>query len=439
MKKPDVRPETLCLAPWTHTYLSPQLERRQCCASRESAQNFKQYIDTESGTGEFNPLTLSKWWNGEHMKSVRRRMMNGEALPECEVCNGKLLNTSVYRSYFSHLFSDVYDKIWDNTTDDGETTLPVVSWDYRYSNICNFKCRMCGDMLSSAWEREAVNNQMVDYSNPKNNWLLPQNRELIKNFTSNTIVPEFMDAVEAKTIREIYWVGGEPLLYEQHWDAMSRIIELNYAEHVRVRYNTNLSQINYKKRNLYELLKHFGAWEICASLDGTGAIGEYIRTGLNYNSWLENFKLGLEKQHNPRQMRIDFTLTLPGMAEVSNIVSLARQLDCGLLTKVVFTFSSDIMMSPLILPKEILHGWIYQIQNEIRPYINHQTQSMWDVLEQLKTRPTLSEIYGDQATPGALRGKQHILKLENLRKDATITMNEILQTYRPAHEWWNKI
>jgi hypothetical protein len=28
-------PKTLCLAPWTHTYLSPQTERRMCYASAD--------------------------------------------------------------------------------------------------------------------------------------------------------------------------------------------------------------------------------------------------------------------------------------------------------------------------------------------------------------------------------------------------------------------
>ena len=97
------KPETMCLAPWVHTYLSPQTERRLCCASREPAQNFTQYIDTASGTGRYIPITLEQHWNSDHMKSVRRRMLAGETLSECEVCNNKLLNTNVYRDYFSHL------------------------------------------------------------------------------------------------------------------------------------------------------------------------------------------------------------------------------------------------------------------------------------------------------------------------------------------------
>jgi len=435
MQKPDQRPASLCMAPWTHTYISPQCERRLCCASREPAQNFKQYIDTEAGSGEFNSLTLTDWWNSEHVRSVRRRMMAGQTPEECEVCNNKLLNTDVYRSYFAHLFEHLYDDIWEKTDETGYTTMETISWDYRYSNICNFKCRMCGDMLSSSWESEVLNNQMVDLTNPKNNWLRQDNRQLIKEFVSDTVVPEFMNAVEAKTIREIYWVGGEPLLYPQHWEAMNRIVELNYADHVRVRYNTNLSQIKYKGANLYDILGNFRNWEICASLDGTGDVGQYIRTGLNYVDWLENFQMGVASQKHPRSMRIDFTLTLPGMVEIANIVKLARSLDVNLLSKVVFGFSPNILLSPLALPKHILLDWIEKIQDEIKPLINHNTQSMWDILEQLKQRPTFEEQFGYVD----VRGKDHLLKLESIRKECTITLDDILQNYKPAQQWFRDL
>ena len=37
--------KTFCMAPWSHTYISPQAERRMCCASREEHSFQKQYID----------------------------------------------------------------------------------------------------------------------------------------------------------------------------------------------------------------------------------------------------------------------------------------------------------------------------------------------------------------------------------------------------------
>ena len=179
--------ESLCLAPWVHTYLSPQTERRMCCASREPAQNFKQYIDTTDGTGQYAPVTLEQHWTSDHMQSVLRRMMAGKTLSECEVCNDKLLNTSVYRDYFTHLFEHKLEEVYSSTDATGKTTMQPVSRDYRFSNLCNFKCRTCGDMLSSSWETEQKQHQMLDYSNPKNNWMQPQIRAEITKFQDQQI------------------------------------------------------------------------------------------------------------------------------------------------------------------------------------------------------------------------------------------------------------
>ena len=427
------KPETLCMAPWTHTYLSPQTERRLCCASREPAQNFKQYIDTESGTGKYIPITLDEHWNGEHMKSVRRRMMAGETLPECEVCNDKLLNTSVYRSYFNSLFGHKYDSAIAQTDATGYTTMKPVSWDYRFSNLCNFKCRMCGDMLSSAWESEQRQHNMINWSDPKNNWMVPEIKKQVEHFQETQIEAEFNQAVEEHRVEEVYWVGGEPLMYEQHWRYMERIIELGDGPNVYARYNTNLSRVNYRGINLYtDILSKLRDWQICASLDGTGAIGEYIRTGLDYNAWLTNFREGVKIQHHRRQMRIDFTLTLPGMFEIVNIKRLAEELGVDLLAKVVFSFSPDIVMSPLALPKEVLHTWVDEI------LMTNVEGPLADILVQLKTRPTFEEQWPDTYEQGLAKGKARVLKLEQIRTQS-LTMTDILSARPDVLEWWMKI
>lgn len=432
MDKPVNRPETLCMAPWTHTYLSPQTERRMCCASREEAQNFEQYIDTKAGTGKYIPITLDEHWNSEHMKSVRKRMMAGETLPECDVCNSKLLNTDVYRSYFNQLFGHKYSSIWDTTDDTGHTTMKPVSWDYRFSNLCNFKCRMCGDMLSSAWESEQRQHNMINWSDPKNNWMQKGVREQIDLFQSSQIEKEFSDAVEAHQVEEVYWVGGEPLMYDQHWRYMKRIVDLGDGKNVYARYNTNLSRINYRGINLYnDILSRLRDWQICASLDGTEEIGEYIRTGLDYQAWLENFKEGLARATHRRQMRIDFTLTLPGMLEVENINKLSKELDVDILAKVVFSFSPDIILSPLSLPKEILHPWLDEL-------ISKTDQALQDVLIQLKNRPTFAEQWPDQYQEGLVKGKQRVLQLESIRKDK-LTLRDILSNRQQVLEWWDSI
>jgi hypothetical protein len=428
-----LKPDSLCMAPWVHTYLSPQTERRMCCASREPAQNFEQYIDTASGTGKYIPITLHDHWNSEHMRGVRRRMMAGEILPECDVCNSKLLNTNVYRTYFTHLFGHKLEQVYESTDATGYTTMQPVSWDYRFSNLCNFKCRTCGDMLSSSWESEQRQHNMIDYTKPKNGWMQPAIRQEISAFQDSQIEQEFSDAVEQHRVEEIYWVGGEPLMYEQHWRYMKRIVELGDGGRVYARYNTNLSRIDFRGSNLYsDILDHVRDWQICASIDGTGAIGEYIRTGLDYRQFCQNFEAGLRHQRNRRQMRLDFTLTLPGMLEVGAIQRLAQQYDIELLSKVIFSFDPSIVMSPLALPRQLLEPWVDELINDCTAL------SMRDVLTQLKSRPTFDEQWPDTYQESIAKGKQRVLKLESIRTAPT-DMATILSQRPDVLKWWNEI
>ena len=435
MEFPKEKPPNFCFAPFVHTYLSPVTERRMCCASREPAQNFRQYIDTSAGTGKYIPITLDEHWNGEHMRSVRRRMMAGETLPECEVCNDKILNTSVYRSYFDSLFGHKYLQVVDTTDETGFTTMKPVSWDYRFTNLCNFKCRMCGDMLSSSWESEQRQHNMIDWSNPKNNWMQPEIKKQIEQFQDTQIEAEFSQAVEEHRVEEVYWVGGEPLMYEQHWRYMKRIVELGDGPNVYARYNTNLSRVDYKGVNLYrDILSGIRDWQICASLDGTGPIGEYIRTGLDYDAWLKNFRQGTAIQRHRRQMRIDFTLTLPGMFEVTRIAELAEQEKVDILAKVIFSFSPDIVMSPLALPKELLHPWV----DETIGRLPSGSNPLKDILVQLKTRPTFAEQWPNEYRTALAKGKRRMLQLEQIRNDS-FTMADILSERPEVLEWWNSI
>jgi len=423
--KPNEGNKTFCMAPWTHTYLSPQTERRMCCASRELAQSFKQYIDTSNEAKEYKPLTLREHWNSDHMKSVRLRMMAGEELPECEVCDHKLLNTNVYRSYWNQLFKHKIDEAFDSTDETGATTMPTISFDYRFNNLCNFKCRMCGDMLSSSWEAESRKHKT--WNKESQPWMASPLREQITKFQDTQVVQEFVEAIETKTIKEIYWCGGEPLLWDMHWKAMRRIIELGFAKEVYVRYNTNLSRTSFKETKLFDLLPEFQDWQICSSLDGTGEVGEYIRDGLDYQQWLENFKEGLLIAKTAREMRLDFTITMPGLLELKNMFDLSRELDTEILTKVMFTFSDDEIFSPLSLPKALLHKILDEALEYMEPRATWKQRALIDVLKNLKTRETFIP---------TKEGKKRQERIDRIRqRDIT----KILNRDERMLDWWTSI
>jgi hypothetical protein len=410
-----------------------------CCASTEKATSFKQYIDTGSDAKEYNPKTLDEHWNSEHMKSVRRRMMAGEELPECQVCNNKLLNTDVYRTYFNSLFGHKEEDLWRLTNADGSTEMPVVSFDYRFSNLCNFKCRMCGDMLSSSWEAEQRKNEMWSpWAKP---WMAEPVRSKIKQFQEDEVEKEFARAVDNHLIEEIYWVGGEPLMYEQHWKYMKQIVDQGDADKVYVRYNTNLSRTKYKGIDLYnDLLVHFKDWQICASIDGTGQIGEWIRDGLDYEKWLQNFKDGVAIKRNSRQMRLDVTLTLPGLLEVKNLFRLSKRFNVEMLTKVVFTFTPDIVLSPLALPRKLLDEIVDELLDFIEPRADRNQQSLIDVLKNLKIRPNIEETWPDTFKRQLQEGKIYQEDIGRLRKDyKKITLPQILSQDDRLIDWWEAV
>ena len=216
-------------------------------------------------------------------------------------------------------------------------------------------------------------------------------------------------------------------MWDIHWQAMQRIIELGFAKDVCVRYNTNLSRTSFKGIKLFDLLPQFQDWQVCASLDGTAEVGEYIRDGLNYAEWMNNFKEGLAVAKTAREMRLDYTLTLPGLLELKNMFDLSQELDAEILTKVMFTFSDDEILSPLSLPRELLHTIIDEALAYMEPRATRKQRALTDVLTNLKTRDTFT------ATP---KGKQRQERIDAIRKQ---DITNILSRDTRILEWWNGI
>jgi len=442
--KPNEGNKTFCMAPWTHTYLSPQMERRLCCSSRESSENFKQYIDTIDPKGhndKLNLTTLEQHWNSDYMKSVRLKLLAGEEIPQCAVCNYKLLNEQVYRQHFNWLYKNKINEAFDSTDATGVTTMKVESFDYRFSNLCNFSCRMCGDMLSSTWETENKKHGKGDYEHYRI-WGRKDIKEKLQKFHDQQIVKEFVEAVEQKRITELYWCGGEPLMWKIHWTAMERIKELGYADKVLARYNSNMSRINFYGKNLFDdLLKYFPKFQICASIDGTGEIGEYIRTGLKYNEWLDNIKYGLQfcdNNHDYKRMQLDLTITLPGLFDLENMVHLSNDLGIELLTKQVFNFSHDNAIAPLFMPYDIMSEIIDDVREKTIKYKNKNLRNFFSQLDEMQKQKRNNEYVYDKEKyiEGQKKGKAEIERLDRIRGT---DITKILQNNKRAFEWWTSI
>jgi len=118
--------------------------------------------------------------------------------------------------------------------------------------------------------------------------------------------------------------------------------------------------------------------------------------------------------------------------EVERIQQLANQLGVEILAKVIFTFTPDIIMSPLALPRKILNRVVDTLIKD-----NKLGNALQDVLEQLKHRLTMEEQFPDYVQ-GMQKGKRRLLKLESIRNDQ-LTMQDILSEDKEILNWWNSI
>jgi hypothetical protein len=436
--KPSEGNKTFCMAPWTHTYMSPQMERRLCCASLEESTNFEQYIDSSGPENkELKLLSLKEHWNSDYMKDVRVKLMAGEEIPQCATCDHKLLNSQVYRQHFNRFYRDQIDEAFEKTDENGETSMDVSSWDYRFSNLCSFSCRMCGDMLSSSWESENKKNG-VDYET-KNLWARKDVKKQLAQFHDQQVVREFTEAVEKKTVKEFYWCGGEPLMWKIHWTAMQRVVELGYADSVFARYNSNMSRIDYFGKNLFDdVLSKFQDWQINASIDATGEIGEYIRTGLKYDEWLENMRYARKWVKHPRQLQLDLTVTLPGLFDLENMYKLQKDLKIPLLCKKVFSFSADTYMSPLFLPRRLLNKIVMKVKEKYKD----EKKSVFNMaflegLNDLMNHLTNDERYDKETCEQGWRDGKGQCEMIDKRRGTDI--KKILATDLEVLEWWTSI
>ena len=126
-------------------------------------------------------------------------------------------------------------------------------------------------------------------------------------------------------------------------------------------------------------------------------------------------------------MRLDYTITLPGLLELTNMFNLSVELNTQILTKVMFTFSNDEILSPLALPRELMHTIIDEALEYIQPRATWKQQSIIDVLKNLKTRPNFV---------ATKKGKQRQERIDKIRGQDT---TKILAKDERILEWWTNI
>jgi len=269
--KKELNMKTMCAIPWMHLNFEPNGKVLPCCLT--SPHNVF--------AGDLSTQTIQEIWNGDVMKTLRKQMIAGEEPAICDTCFKKeKVTPESGRYHHNREFKNVIKNIPNITLEDGTCTeMNLKYWDFRFSNLCNMKCRSCGPRYSSAWVPDA---RKLGWTDQEKVW----NISSVDDKTNFNFLEDQIHNVE-----KIYFAGGEPLLMPEHWQILDMLVA-NKRFDVKLSYNTNASTLTYGKKNV---LDYWSQWnnnkvEVWPSIDEIGERAELIRSGTVWSKVEENLK-----------------------------------------------------------------------------------------------------------------------------------------------------
>jgi hypothetical protein len=265
-----IESDKFCMLPWVHLHAFPTGQAYTCCLA-----------ELKHPVGNLRNQTLEEVWNSEEMKQTRNNMLEEKPTAACARCyEQEDMGFFSMRNSSNKRFGHHIDKIDQTNADGSMDKMELVYWDIRFSNLCNLRCRSCGNIFSSNWYDDQA--KLIE---------LDAGPEASKVWKDKTRRVEYagrtqLDAWEQlephlEYVEQIYFAGGEPLIMEEHYRILKTLIAKGKTN-VRLIYNTNFSELRYKKDNVLPMWNEFESVCIGASLDAMGPLAELVRKGTDW-------------------------------------------------------------------------------------------------------------------------------------------------------------
>ena len=316
-----------------------------------------------------NPMALH---NTQQKKMERLMMQQGQRPSGCEYC-WKIEDTGTDaisdRPYKSMIYSEeelAFAHVLPSTTDVNLRTLEIA-----FDRTCNFACSYCNPAFSTTWAKDIKQNGPYTNltSDGRNHFTHEHSSsQLYRVGEENPYVEAFFKWWESDlrhTLQELRITGGEPTMSADFW----RLIDWfkDNKSNVKLAINSNLGAKPDLIDNLIAASHDIPHVELYTSCEATGPSAEYIRDGLVWKDWCDNFARLIE-EGNFNQLHVMMTingLCLTTIVEFLEYLMLLKE-SYG---RNVLTFTLNILrfpsfQSPLVLPLEYrntvikkLHDW----------------------------------------------------------------------------------
>ena len=173
----------------------------------------------------------------------------------------------------------------ESTVQNKEMQISPGSYDIKFGNLCNLKCRMCHASSSSQINKEAKRYQDGKETYPHTYedesqfmWFLDRDGPFWKEFEK-----------KRHTVAEFKFTGGEPLLIDTLLEFLNELVNDGLSKKISLNLITNASTIN--KKLIEETFIHFYNVKLNVSMDGTGDVYDYIRYPGRWKTIDKNLRL----------------------------------------------------------------------------------------------------------------------------------------------------
>lgn len=275
--KLDKLPEKYCYFSMQGYSTHPHGRTRPCCFSRIETNAYMPSVDIGAvpywqEDNNWNSPDIADFINDPKLMDIRSKLLNNETPEGCKACF-ELENQGIrsFRQTWNEIYQDHIDTSLQYVSEDGYLDPKAVTYlDISLGNVCNLKCRSCNPWASHRWIEEGPTVPHTDWDDTaylvgtmssKNPWF-------VKAFEDN-----FFDDV-LPNVRVINFIGGEPLVVEEHYAWLEHIINNGWSKDIELHYNTNATTI---PDRLLDIWDKFKGIVLSLSIDAVGDLAYYVR------------------------------------------------------------------------------------------------------------------------------------------------------------------
>lgn len=288
-------PKSYCSYPWQHLYVHTSGHQKICCMSEDNItkdDHYHHYNTKNDG--------LFDSWNSEYMKSIRRRMIAGEQISNCEKC------VRSEAEGLSSMRTEIDKEHYLSTTKpDGSVDYYPKQLELHFGNTCNLNCKMCSQMFSHSIGKELLKmgEQDPDFlrwvkkeSGVLNNWT--GELDIVYDWYKIDKVKKSIFENVSKHVKDLTVIGGEPTVIKEFYELLEYCHGAGTLKDKTLMITTNLTNTN---KNLSTWLGSCRHYTIHASIDGIDQRNTYIRYPANWQSILNSisyYSSAMEKYQN---------------------------------------------------------------------------------------------------------------------------------------------